>query len=244
MKNSRPWMSLVACGALCALTACSSGSSFVRPGFDFASVGKVAVLTNITIGNPAQQQEIADLFAMQVLQKGYDVIDRASLASLAQEAAFQNESGITSPEGRAKLAVYNVSAVITVNVGQPSAYVPPSSESFWIRGHWYWSGGGYVWVPGHWEVRQTPGYTAQNGEEISITAKMIDVRTGTLLWAGEGTGSLKSGRATWAAPCWAPAPAWRSDPPSAIPGARSSAESPAHWPAASPARPSSRTWLT
>ena len=38
---------------------------------------------------------------------------------------------------------------------------------------------------------------AENGEDISITAKMVDVQTGTLLWAGEGTGSLKSGLATF-----------------------------------------------
>ena len=30
-----------------------------------------------------------------------------------------------------------------------------------------------------------------------MTAKMLDVQTGTLLWAGEGTGSLKSGLATF-----------------------------------------------
>ena len=151
----------------------------------------------MNVGNPAQQQEIADLFAMQVLQKGYDVIDRANLAALSQEAEFQNESGITSPEGRAKLAIHNVSAVIVVNVAAPYAYqVPPSSQSYWVRGHWYWSGPGYVWVPGHWEVRERPGYMAESGEDISMTAKMVDVQTGTLLWAGEGTGSLKSGLST------------------------------------------------
>ena len=198
MKKFRTWAIVALCGLLGALTACSSGTSFVRPGYDYNKVGRVAVLISMNAGNPPQQQEIADLFAMQVLQKGYDVVDRANLADLTNEAAFQNESGITSPEGRAKLAIHNVSAVIVVNVSTPSTYmVPPSSESVWIRGHWrpdYY--GGWVWEPGHWEIRQRPGYAAQNGEDISITAKMLDVQTGTLLWAGEGTGSLKSGLAT------------------------------------------------
>ncbi len=198
MKKLRTWAIVALCGLLGVLTACSSGTSFVRPGYDFSKVGRVAVLISMSAGNPAQQQEIADLFAMQVLQKGYDVVDRANLADLTNEAAFQNESGITSPEARAKLAIHNVSAVIVVNVGTPSTYmVPPSSESFWVRGHWRPDyAGGWVWEPGHWEVRQRPGYVAQNGEDISITAKMLDVQTGTLLWAGEGTGSLKSGLAT------------------------------------------------
>ena len=198
MKKFRTWVIVALCGFLGALTACSSGSSFVRPNYDFNSVGKVAVLISINAGNPAQQQEIADLFAMQVLQKGYDVIDRANLADLSNEAAFQNGSGITSPEARAKLDIHNVSAVIVVNVSTPNAYeVPPSSESYWVRGHWRPVYGGWVWEPGHWEVRQRPGYVAENGEDISMTAKMLDVQTGTLLWAGEGTGSLKSGLATF-----------------------------------------------
>ncbi len=199
MKKYRTCGIVALCGFLGALTACSSGTSFVRPGYDFNTVGKVAVLISINAGNPAQQQEIADLFAMQILQKGYDVIDRANLQDLAKEAWFQNTSGITSPEARAKLQIHNVSAVIVVNVSTPNSYeVPPSSESYWVRGHWRPAyGGGWVWEPGHWEVRERPGYAAENGEDISITAKMLDVQTGSLLWAGEGTGSLKSGLATF-----------------------------------------------
>lgn len=199
MKKVRTWLIVALCGLLGALTACSSGSSFVRPGYDFNTVGKVAVLTSVNAGNPAQQQEIADLFAQQILMKGYDVIDRANLSDLANEAAFQNSSGITSPESREKLRIHNVSAVIVVNVSTPNTYeVPPSSESYWVPGHWRPDyAGGWMWEPGHWEVRQRPGYVAQNGEDISITAKMLDVQTGTLLWAGEGTGSLKSGLTTF-----------------------------------------------
>jgi len=158
MGNKKTWAIVALCGLLVVLTACSSGSSFVRPGYNFSAVDKVAVLMSMNVGTLAQQQEIADLFAMQVLKKGYDVIDRANLADLTREAEFQNSSGITSPEGRKKLAIDNVSTVIVVNVSSPS----------------------FV-----------------NDEDISITAKMLDVRTGTLLWAGEGTGSLKSGLATF-----------------------------------------------
>ena len=110
MKNSRAWMVAALCGLLGALTACSSGSSFVRPGYDFNSVGRVAVIVSMSAGYPPQRQEIADLFAMHILQKGYDVIDRVNVPDLAQEVAFQNTSGITSPDGRAKLAIHNVSS--------------------------------------------------------------------------------------------------------------------------------------
>jgi len=154
MKISRLWVSLIMCGVVCTLSACASGSSFVRPGYDFHSVGKTAVLlTSSNIGDPAVQAEVADLFAMHLLSKGYDVIDRANIADLMKEAEFQNASGITSPEGRAKLAIHNVSAVVVTNV-------------------------------------------SQLGDEISMTAKMVDVESGSLLWAGEGTGSMRR----WLAP--------------------------------------------
>lgn len=165
MKNSSAWMVVALCGILGALMACSSGSSFVRPGYNFNSVGKVAVVVSMNVGYPSQQQEIADLFAMHILQKGYDVIDRVNVADLEREVAFQNTSGITSPDGRAKLAIHNVSTVVVVNVSVP---VAGSAQAYY-----------------------------GDDEQISITAKMLDVQTGTLLWAGEGTGDLKGGLATF-----------------------------------------------
>ena len=200
MKNSRDWRIVGLCGILSTLTACSSGSSFVKPGYDFRSVGKVAVLLTMSVGNPAQQQEIADLFARQILRKGYDMIDRSNIADLAREAEFQNASGITSPEGRAKLAIRNVSAVIVVNVSAKAYEVPLRSEPCWVGGYWRLRvGTGYSdpgWEPGHFEVQERPG-ASDIREDISMTGKMVDVQTGTLLWAGEGTGSLKSGLATF-----------------------------------------------
>lgn len=160
--NSRAWMIITLCGVLSVTTACSSDSSFVRPGYDFRSVGKVAVFLKMNAGNAVQRQELADLFAMHVLQKGYDVIDRAPLADLSNEAAFQNAFGMTSPDGRAKLAAHKVSAVIVVNVQMPT------SES--------------------WRARY--GYTDVTAEDITMTAQMSDVQNGTLLWEGKGSITL------------------------------------------------------
>jgi outer membrane lipoprotein SlyB len=187
VKKSGAWMVVALCAAACALSGCVSGSSYTKPGYDFHSAGKVAVIVTSAVGDPAQQQEIADLFAMQVLSKGYDVIDRANIADLTKEAEFQNASGITSPEGRAKLAIHNVSSVIVVNVVSPNA----GPRYVRVRGYWYWAYGGWVWYPSHW-VLVNPGGPA---EDVSMTAKMVDVQTGTLLWVGEGSGSLKGGLA-------------------------------------------------
>jgi len=32
--------------------------------------------------------------------------------------------------------------------------VAPSTDHFWVRGHWMWNGNQYVWVTGRWEVRR------------------------------------------------------------------------------------------
>ncbi len=158
-------MVVALCGLVGALTACSSGSSFVKPGYNFNSVGRVAVVVSMNAGYPPQQQEIADLFAMRILQKGYDVIDRVNIADLQREVAFQNTSGITSPDGRQQLAIHNVSTLVVVNVSVPVA--GPAQMYY------------------------------GDDEQISVTAKMLDVQTGTLLWAGEGTGDLKGGLAVF-----------------------------------------------
>ena len=33
--------------------------------------------------------------------------------------------------------------------------VAPYSGAHWVRGHWAWRRGEYVWIPGHWSH---PGY--------------------------------------------------------------------------------------
>ncbi|MGO8702211.1 MAG: hypothetical protein ACLQVA_00220 [Candidatus Brocadiia bacterium] len=162
LKHFRTWTILALCAGLGALTACST--TFVKPGYDFQSVGKVAVLITMNAGTPEQQQQVADLFALHVLQKNYDVVDRPKLADLTREAAFQSASGITSPEGRAKLARDKVSAVIVVNVHMP--------------------------VGEHWRERY--GYADEDEVDITLKAQMLDVRTGTLLWSGEGVVTLNA----------------------------------------------------
>ncbi|MGD1000200.1 MAG: hypothetical protein ABSA67_05820 [Candidatus Brocadiia bacterium] len=160
MKHFRTWTIIALCAGLGALTACSTG--FVQPGYDFQSVGKVAVLITMNAGSPAQQQEVADLFALHVLQKNYDVMDRGNLADLSNDAAFRNASGITGPEGRAKLAGHKVSAVIVVNVHMPTGE--------------------------HWRARY--GYADEDEVDITMKAEMSDVQTGTLLWVGKGVVTL------------------------------------------------------
>jgi len=136
------------------LAGCAAGSSFVRPGYDFRSLGKVGVVVSESPAvNSGQRKELADLFAMDLLQRGFDVVDRSNLSQLFDEQIFRNESDIASPEGRSQLRIHNISGMVVVNV-------------------------------------------SELGQRISMTAKLIDVDSGSLLWMGEGTGDLKRGLTT------------------------------------------------
>jgi hypothetical protein len=49
---------------------------------------------------------------------------------------------------------------------------PPGTNYLWEPGHWHWAGNGYVWVAGHYIVRQpawhgefVPGHWARRGPE-------------------------------------------------------------------------------
>ena len=120
-------------GAVMLIGGCSSGESYVKAGYDFTRLNKVAIVDvqGDISGEPAKNQ-IADFFAMELLKKGFEPVERAQVQTLLTEQKFQT-SGLTSQEGAAKAGrILNVPAVLVVNI---------------------------------------PNF----GEQISMTAKMIDV---------------------------------------------------------------------
>ncbi|MHC4068553.1 MAG: CsgG/HfaB family protein [Planctomycetota bacterium] len=99
------------------LSACSSGESYFRAGYDFDQVSKIAVVDVVgPVGGNAAKNQISDFFVMELLKKGYAPIERAQVQSLLKEQEFQ-ASEITVAEGAAQAGkVLNVPAVLVVNV--------------------------------------------------------------------------------------------------------------------------------
>ncbi|MHC4114460.1 MAG: glycine zipper 2TM domain-containing protein [Planctomycetota bacterium] len=129
------------------IAGCSSGESYVKSGFDFAAVDKVAVV-DVTgdISGEAAKNQIADFFVMELLKKGYSPVERAQVQKLLQEQQFQ-ASDVTTTEGVAQAGrILNVPTVLVVNI--------PTFK-----------------------------------EDMSMTAKMIDVEDGSILWMGSGSGT-------------------------------------------------------
>ena len=97
--------------------ASSEGESYAVAGYDFASLDKVAIVevTGRVHGETVKNQ-VADMFTMELIKKGYGVIARTEIQPLLKEQEFQN-SDITTNEGAALAGrVKNVPAVMLINI--------------------------------------------------------------------------------------------------------------------------------
>lgn len=126
----------------------SQQESSFRAGYDFSGVTKVAIVSvEGAVPSEVARDEIADFFAIELLEQGYAPMGRAQVrASLAEQETEDEIIDLTTPEGAvaAGLAL-DVPAVLTIKI---------------------------------------PHF----GDEISITATMIDVEDGSILWLATGPG--------------------------------------------------------
>ena len=130
-------------------------SSF-RAGYDFSGVTKVAIVSvEGAVPSEAAKDEIADFFAIELLERGYAPMGRAQVrASLAEEQEEDEITDLTTPEGAVEAGLaLDVPVVLTIKI---------------------------------------PHF----GEEISISATMIDVEDHSILWLatdiGRGGGRFSS----------------------------------------------------
>jgi hypothetical protein len=127
--------------------ATSEGESYATAGYDFSGLDKVAIV-EVTgrVRGDAVKNQISNLFTMELIKRGYAVIERSQIQSVLKEQEFQ-ASDITTNAGAARAgAVLNVPAVLLIDI---------------------------------------PKYK----EKMEMSAKLIDVEDGTILWIGTGSGS-------------------------------------------------------
>jgi hypothetical protein len=135
--------------------ASSSGESYAAAGYNFANLDKVAIVevTGRVYGDAAKNQ-VSNFFTMELMKKGYAVVERSQIKQILKEQEFQS-SDLTSVEGRAKVKeIWNVPAIMVIDV---------------------------------------PKY---DNEKLSMSAKLLDVQTGEVLWIGTGEGSTGKTAAT------------------------------------------------
>jgi len=128
------------------VAGCATGQSYVNPNYDFSKLESVAVVDiEGALRSKAAKDQIATYFEMELLKRGYRVVERNRVEAILAEQDFQ-ASDVTRPEGAVKAGrILNVGALMVVNI---------------------------------------PNF----GEEISMSAKILNAEDGEILWIGEGTG--------------------------------------------------------
>jgi len=161
---------------------CVSSQSFIKPGVNFNNYKRIAVVSFDSVtGSAATENEIADLFGMELLRRGFNLIERTQVDKLLNEQGFQ-ASDYTAPENAAELGkILNVQAIITGNI---SAYerIVEHKKSF-VEGYTDEDG------------KYHPGYYKEYDEtkfNVAITAKIIDTSDASILWTGVGSSGLLS----------------------------------------------------
>ena len=135
--------------------ATSKSESYAMAGYDFGKLEKVAIIevTGRVYGD-AVKNKISDMFTMELMSRGYKVIERANVQKILKEQQFQ-ASGVTSDQDAAKAGkILNVPAVMMINI---------------------------------------PKY---GDDKMDMSAKLVEVETGEILWLGTGSGSTGRGLAT------------------------------------------------
>jgi len=77
---------------------CTSGraESHPRVGYNFSTIDKIAIVAvEGTVRSEQSKNQIADLFAMELLKKGYAPKERANVAAVLREQGFQASELIT-----------------------------------------------------------------------------------------------------------------------------------------------------
>ena len=119
MKNKRSSMVLAAAclAALPFLAGCATGESVTSPRFMQTRPERVAVvdITGDIRGETAKNQ-VENFLAMELMRKGYSVIERRRVRSVMAEQDFQLSERVTDPQAAEIGRILGVPAVVMLDV--------------------------------------------------------------------------------------------------------------------------------
>lgn len=142
------WIGMLA--AVVGVSGCASSTadSQAVAGYDFGGIDSVAIV-DVTgrVYGEAVKNQISDMFTIELMRRGYRVIERRNIRALLKEQEFQ-ASDLTTDQSVARVGrILNVPAVMVIDI---------------------------------------PRY--RDGR-MDMTARLLDVEDGTILWIGTGSGS-------------------------------------------------------
>jgi len=132
----------------------SSQKSSSRIGYDFSGVNKVAIVTvQGSLKSETAKDQIAEFFAIELLERGYAPLGRPQVRALLAE---REAAGAADPNAGFKDLTTNEAAVEAGRALKVPAVLTINIPHF--------------------------------ADEITITATMIDVEDGSILWLANGSG--------------------------------------------------------
>jgi len=140
-------------------SSCASESVVLKQGYDFKKIKRVAVLEfKDSAYYPGSGSMVSQLFAKYLLKAGYNIVERDELAAILKEHSLSLSSMI-NPDQVTELKLSGVDALVT---GTIPMVVP--AQDFYENG--------------------TPRFIAA---QVGVTARMISIETGEILWIGSDT---------------------------------------------------------
>jgi len=97
--------------------ASSHGESYAATGYDFSNLDKVAIV-DVTgkVSGDGVKNQISNMFVMELMKKGYTVVERSQVKAILKEQEFQ-ASDLASEQGAAKAGqILNVPAVMLIDI--------------------------------------------------------------------------------------------------------------------------------
>lgn len=151
--------------------------SYLKPGIDFSKFERVAVMGFTDAPNvPGSGKEIADIAGLEMLKKGYDILERNQVEVILHEQRL-GLSGVLESETVNQVGkILGVKAIITGTVGsyhREKIYQEGAEINFLGR------------------MKQLTRIVIPGGEtlryEVSLTMKMVDAETGAVIWMASGS---------------------------------------------------------
>lgn len=144
----------------------------VKPGYDFSKIKRIAVLQF----DGEKGSAVADVFILELMKKGIDVMERSKIESILKEQEL-SVSGLIDPS-TAKVVgkIFGVDAIVTGSISQ---YLPAQKRTVIFS-----PGDTPVIMPGLYVLEKGENYVIYHTDaEVGINARMIDVETGSIVWA-------------------------------------------------------------
>jgi TolB-like protein len=96
---------------------CASGKGYVKTGFDFSALAKIAVIdVQGDIKTDAAKNQVADLFEAELIKKGYTLMERTRAQTLLKEQQSQTLD-LAGPRDAARAGlILDVPAVLVIDI--------------------------------------------------------------------------------------------------------------------------------